>query len=501
MTITWAGRLANIGATTAEVTAIQAAYNATVPNVQAAVDNLVGGIDNAGLLVMLTKWRTGLEPFAAGYPGGGLPFGSGAAILTGNPADDTSAISAGTGIKLSVAGGGATLDTTASDIQMNGTQAAGSTGKAADAGHVHPSDTSRAPIASPTFTGSVTTPVITASGLTGATSTGRYVGVTASGVPTSGTFAVGDWVTDQAGKRWTCTVAGTQGTWVQEPGTSSLATGASIAGATASSLVVTDGSGDLQSGPLTAQLELVSAPAARNTSGATALAIAANGGSFVDTLTANTTYNAPTGGGSGHIAIALALAQNATGGYTIGFFSGITWLSGAAPVMPVGASQTMVVYLESFNGGTSWIGSYQSNVTQSGILASAVYSPSGQVTYTSTTSDAAMDATNLVCTFTYPASGKVAVRLNGFYICHASNAYWWTVRSASATLVEGPVFNSATALSQAGFKEFILVGTPGNPATIYWGHYSGSGTNPGQTQACSTHETSGPAVMIVEAAV
>lgn len=35
-------------------------------------------------------------------------------------------------------GGGVTLDTTASDIAALGTQAAGSTGKAADAGHVHP---------------------------------------------------------------------------------------------------------------------------------------------------------------------------------------------------------------------------------------------------------------------------------------------------------------------------------------------------------------------------
>ncbi len=40
------------------------------------------------------------------------------------------------------------LDTTATDIAMNGTQAAGATGKAADAGHVHPSDTSRVASAS-----------------------------------------------------------------------------------------------------------------------------------------------------------------------------------------------------------------------------------------------------------------------------------------------------------------------------------------------------------------
>lgn len=50
------------------------------------------------------------------------------------------------------------LDATATDIQMDGTQAAGTTGKAADAGHVHPTDTSRAPLASPTFTGAPAAP-------------------------------------------------------------------------------------------------------------------------------------------------------------------------------------------------------------------------------------------------------------------------------------------------------------------------------------------------------
>lgn len=51
------------------------------------------------------------------------------------------------------------------------------------------------------------------SGLTGATAASRYVGATASGAPVSGTFAVGDFVIDQAGKLWICTTAGTPGTW------------------------------------------------------------------------------------------------------------------------------------------------------------------------------------------------------------------------------------------------------------------------------------------------
>lgn len=43
---------------------------------------------------------------------------------------------------------------------------------------------------------------------------GRYVGNTVSGPPTSGAFLKGDWVTDQAGFNYICTVAGSPGTWV-----------------------------------------------------------------------------------------------------------------------------------------------------------------------------------------------------------------------------------------------------------------------------------------------
>ena len=54
-----------------------------------------------------------------------------------------------------------------------------------------------------------------AAGMTGATAASRYVGATASGAPTTGTFAVGDWIIDQTGKIYVATVAGSPGTWVQ----------------------------------------------------------------------------------------------------------------------------------------------------------------------------------------------------------------------------------------------------------------------------------------------
>lgn len=50
--------------------------------------------------------------------------------------------------------------------------------------------------------------------LAGATAATRYVGATASGAPVAGTFAVGDFIIDQSGKAYVCSVAGSPGTWV-----------------------------------------------------------------------------------------------------------------------------------------------------------------------------------------------------------------------------------------------------------------------------------------------
>jgi hypothetical protein len=78
-----------------------------------------------------------------------------------------------------------------------------------------------------TIKNTLTATALIASGLTGAASATRYVGGTASGAPTSGTFQAGDFVIDQTGKVWICTVAGTPGTWAQP--SSSPATIASAA--------------------------------------------------------------------------------------------------------------------------------------------------------------------------------------------------------------------------------------------------------------------------------
>lgn len=58
-------------------------------------------------------------------------------------------------------------------------------------------------------------PFYTAGGLTGATTSTRYVGGTTSGSPASGTFLKGDWIVDQTGAIWVCTTAGSPGTWTE----------------------------------------------------------------------------------------------------------------------------------------------------------------------------------------------------------------------------------------------------------------------------------------------
>ena len=72
---------------------------------------------------------------------------------------------------------------------------------------------------------SISQEAIGATGLPGATAASRHAGATTSGAPTTGTFAVGDYVVDQTGAMYVCTVAGTPGTWqvVGTPPTAQIA--------------------------------------------------------------------------------------------------------------------------------------------------------------------------------------------------------------------------------------------------------------------------------------
>ena len=66
---------------------------------------------------------------------------------------------------------------------------------------------------------------VSTGGLTGAVSATRFVGGTATVAPTTGTFAVGDFVVTQNGTVLICTVAGTPGTWTNAAGSNASASG------------------------------------------------------------------------------------------------------------------------------------------------------------------------------------------------------------------------------------------------------------------------------------
>lgn len=66
----------------------------------------------------------------------------------------------------------------------------------------------------PIPTGAVNAPILSSTGLVGATKSSRLVGSTTTGSPTQGTFQKGDLVIAQDGHVWVCTLAGSPGTWV-----------------------------------------------------------------------------------------------------------------------------------------------------------------------------------------------------------------------------------------------------------------------------------------------
>jgi hypothetical protein len=80
---------------------------------------------------------------------------------------------------------------------------------------------------------------VAAAGLPGATAASRYAGATTAGAPVAGSFTPGDFVIDQTGALWICTVAGTPGTWASS-GSASITTGLDTAKPAASSVSAGD---------------------------------------------------------------------------------------------------------------------------------------------------------------------------------------------------------------------------------------------------------------------
>jgi hypothetical protein len=170
-------------------------------------------------------------------------------------------------------------------------------------------------VSTQTFTGNVSSPAVVVSGLTGAVAASRYVGATASGAPTSGTFVVGDYAIDQTGTIWVCITAGTPGTW---------ASLASLAGAAFVGYV---------------------APAVVTLTFASSILVnAALGNVFAVTLTANIgTLANPTNATHDGQPIRIRVIQGTGGSFTLSY--GNAWDFGAAGTPTLSTAAGTVDYL------------------------------------------------------------------------------------------------------------------------------------------------------------
>lgn len=202
-----------------------------------------------------------------------------------------------------------------------------------------------------TFTGNVSAPAHIASGLTGATAASRYVGATTSGAPTSGTFVVGDFIIDQTGLIWVCTVAGSPGTWTKASlildATASdiQALGAQAAGSTgkaadAGHIHPTTGIAVLSGSTFTGYV----APAAVTlTFGASIAVNAAQGNAFNLTLTASTgTIANPTNPVDGQV-IRFCISQDGTGSRTVSWGTAYDFGAAGQPTLSTGANKLDVI--------------------------------------------------------------------------------------------------------------------------------------------------------------
>jgi hypothetical protein len=134
---------------------------------------------------------TATSVIAIGGPGSFAALASPA--LTGTPTAPTASTNTNTTQLATTAFVLGQGNSTAGTIAMNGTQAAGSSNLYARADHVHPSDTTRAPLASPTFTGVPAAPTATVdTSTTQVATTAFVVGQASATSPVmNGTAAVG----------------------------------------------------------------------------------------------------------------------------------------------------------------------------------------------------------------------------------------------------------------------------------------------------------------------
>lgn len=157
----------------------------------------------------------------------------------------------------------------------------------------------------------------------------------------------------------------------------------------------------------------------------------------------------------------------------------------AAPASPASGSQRL--FLDSGDGNKLKRKDSTGTVTTiegggGGILACTSYNPGTLANPTSTSTTLVdIDATNLIVTFTAPASGNVLVVLEGVGgNSGTTDGMSWGLRSGSSTVMPGSIVagGSGTAVNNVFTKSFKITGlTAGTSYTYKWAWLSNTGTN------------------------
>lgn len=144
-------------------------------------------------------------------------------------------------------------------------------------------------------------------------------------------------------------------------GSFSAASDAQISNAATDDILVRNSSGRWQNTPIVGKAAMATnggleTVATISATGNVALDLA-TGNVFNVTLTGNTTFTAFNGSTNGKAcSFSLYLKQDATGGRTVAWPTGVRW-SGGAPTLSTAANAIDILVFESLNGGTVWFGS------------------------------------------------------------------------------------------------------------------------------------------------
>lgn len=145
--------------------------------------------------------------------------------------------------------------------------------------------------------------------------------------------------------------------------------------------------------------------------------------------------------------------------------------SGTVPFarLSVGTGSTQVAVGNHTHTGMAAVG-------QVGLLAVVSHNPGSLQTQTASTSDADVDAANLVVSLTVPTSGAVLVGLSAMARRESAAQYLqWTLRQGSTTVATQAVQLEYTAESRVSARFLVSGLTPATTVTYKWGHLAASG--------------------------